>query len=58
MHQIGKDPKAISLRGGGNDLNKKISLVRLATVCSDNSKGGVGIRSFSKMNKALLCKWS
>ena len=46
------------LWGGGNDLDKKISLVRWATVCSDKSKGDVGIKSFSKMNKALLCKWS
>ena len=43
--------------GGGSDLDKKISLVSWATVCSDKSKGGVGIKSFSKMNKALLCKW-
>ena len=27
-------------------------------MCSDKSKGGIGIKSFSKMNKALLCKWS
>ena len=39
-------------------MDKKISLVRWATVCSDKSKGCVGIKSFSKMNKALLCKWS
>ena len=26
-------------------------------MCSDKSKGGVGIKSFSKMNKALICKW-
>ena len=44
--------------GGGSDLDKKISLVSWATVCLDESKGGVGIKSFSKMNKALLCKWS
>ena len=44
--------------GGGSDLDKKISLVSWATVCSDKSKGGIGIKSFSKMNKALLCKWS
>ena len=43
---------------GGSDLDKKISLVRWATVCSDKSKGGIGIKSFSKLNKALLCKWS
>ena len=27
-------------------------------MCIDKSKGGIGIKSFSKMNKALLCKWS
>ena len=43
---------------GGSDHDKKISLVRWATVCIDNSKGGIGIKSFSKMNKALLRKWS
>ena len=56
MFQIGKDPNAVSL--GGSDLDKKISLVSWATVCSDKSKRGVGIKCFSKMNKALLCKWS
>ena len=56
MFQIGKDPKAVSL--GGSGLDKKISLVSWAIVCSNKSKGGVGIKSFSKMNKALLCKWS
>ena len=30
----------------------------LITVCTDKRKGGLGIKSFSKMNKALLCKWS
>ena len=43
---------------GGSDLDKKISLVSRATVCSNKSKGGIGIKSFSKLNKALLCKWS
>ena len=27
-------------------------------MCTDKRKGGLGIKSFSKMNKALLCKWS
>ena len=42
--------------GGGSALEKKISLVRWATVCSEKSKGGIGLKSFSKLNKALLCK--
>ena len=58
MCQIGKDSKAVSLGEGGSDLDKKISLVSWAAVCTDKSKGGIGIKSFSKMNKALLCKWS
>ena len=60
MCQIGKDSKTVPFLGGGggSDLDKKISLVSWATVCSDKSKGGIGIKSFSKMNKALLCKWS
>ena len=43
---------------GGSDQDRKISLVRWATVCTDKSKGGIGIKSFSSMNKALLSKWS
>ena len=27
-------------------------------VCSEKSKGGIGLKSFSKLNKALLSKWS
>ena len=27
-------------------------------MCIDKRKGGIGIKSFSKMNKALLSKWS
>ena len=27
-------------------------------MCSNKSKGGIGLKSFSKLNKALLCKWS
>ena len=43
---------------GGSDHDKKISLVRWATVCTDKRNGGIGIKSFSNMNKALLSKWS
>ena len=41
-----------------SDLDKKISLVSWATKCTDKSKGGIGIKSFFKMNKAMLRKWS
>ena len=27
-------------------------------MCSDKSKGGIGLKSLSKLNKALLCKWN
>ena len=43
---------------GGSNQDRKISLVRWAIVCMEKSKGGIGIKSFSKMNKALLSKWS
>ena len=35
-----------------------MALVRWTTVCMAKNKGGIGIKSFSKMNKALLSKWS
>ena len=43
---------------GGNDIVKKVSLVSWATVCTVKRKWGMGIKSFSKMNKALLSKWN
>ena len=43
---------------GGSDGVKKVSLVNWATVCTEKKKGGFGIKSFSKMNKALLSKWN
>ena len=43
---------------GGSDGVKKVSLVSWATVCTEKKKGGFGIKSFSKMNKALLSKWN
>ena len=27
-------------------------------MCSEKRKGGIGLKSLSKLNKALLCKWS
>ena len=37
---------------------KKPHLVKWATTCTEKKKWGLGLRSFSKLNKALLCKWS
>ena len=44
------------LWGGGN-LTRKIHLVKWSTVCKSKEKGGLGIRSLSNLNKALLGKW-
>ena len=43
---------------GGSDPDKKASLVSWATMCIDKRKGGLGIKSLFKMNKALLCECS
>ena len=43
------------LWGGGN-LEKKPHLVKWLTVCSDRKMGGLGVKSLSILNKALLCK--
>ena len=43
---------------GGGSLEKKLHLVKWATVCTEKIKGGLGMRNFSRLNKALLCKWS
>ena len=45
------------LWGGGN-LKKKPHLVNWGIVCTKKNKGGLGLRSLSKLNKALLNKWS
>ena len=42
---------------GEGALDNKIHLVMRLTVCEAKSKGGLGIRSLSLLNKALLCKW-
>ena len=42
----------------GGSLEKKPHLVKWATVCTEKKKGGLGLRNFSRLNKALLCKWS
>ena len=33
-------------------------LVKWAIIYLDKRKGGLGVRSFSTLNRALLCKWS
>ena len=42
---------------GGGSLERKPHLVNWATVCTMKKKGGLGLRRFSNLNKALLCKW-
>ncbi|RVW23454.1 putative ribonuclease H protein [Vitis vinifera] len=60
-------PRAVSLRlekiqrdflWGGGALEKKPHLVNWDTVCLDKSKGGLGVRCLSTLNRALLCKWN
>ena len=43
---------------GGGGLEKKPHLVKWEVVCSDRRKGGLGVRSISNLNRALLGKWS
>ena len=43
---------------GGGSLEKKSHLVKWGTMCTEKIKGGLGLRSLSKLNKALLNKWS
>ena len=45
------------LWGGGN-LERKIHLVNWNIVCLSKEKEGLGIRSLSNFNKALLRKWN
>ena len=42
---------------GGSNLEKKPHFVKWSTVCTEKKKGGLGLRSFSKLNKALHSKW-
>ncbi|RVW70775.1 Elongation factor 1-gamma [Vitis vinifera] len=60
-------PRAVSLRleriqrdflWGGGALKNKPHLVKWDTVCLDKSKGGLGVRRLSILNRALLCKWN
>ena len=43
---------------GGDNLERKIHLVKWDIVCSSKVKGGLGIRSLLNFNKALLGKWN
>ncbi|RVW95972.1 putative ribonuclease H protein [Vitis vinifera] len=43
---------------GGGALEKRPHLVKWDVVRSLKKKGGLGIRKFSILNRALLCKWS
>ncbi|RVW44985.1 putative ribonuclease H protein [Vitis vinifera] len=45
------------LWGGGN-LERKPHLVRWELVCLSKSKGGLGVKSLSFLNKTLLAKWN
>ena len=42
----------------GGTLERKSHLVRWEIVCLDKKKGGLGVKCFSTLNKALLCKWN
>ena len=42
----------------GGNLEQKPHLVNWKIVCSEKKRGGLGVRSLSKLNQALLCKWS
>ena len=39
---------------GGGALKKKIHLVKWSTICKAKSKRGLGVRSLSLLDKALL----
>ena len=42
---------------GGGTLNKKPHLVNWDVICSNKGQGGLGLRSLTSLNKALLGKW-
>ena len=42
---------------GGGNLEKKPHFANWKIVCSEKNKGGLGVKSLSKLNQALLCKW-
>lgn len=39
------------------DVNSEMHLVAWDLICSLKSKGGLGMRRLTDMNRALLCKW-
>ena len=41
---------------GKGPLDGKPHLVKWAVVCSNKSKGGLGVKCLSTLNRALLCK--
>ena len=41
---------------GGNALERKLHVVKWEVVCSTKGKGGLGVRSSSTLNRALLSK--
>ena len=43
---------------GGSHMERKAHLVKWEVVCGDKENGGLGIRKFALMNKALLGKWT
>ena len=42
---------------GGGSLEKKPHPVKWASVCSDKNEGGLGVRGFYNLNRALMSKW-
>ena len=43
---------------GGGNLERKPHLIKWNTVCFEKKLGGLGLRSLSKLNQTLLCKWN
>ena len=39
-------------------MERKVHMVKWEVVCGDKENGGLGIRKFTIMNKALLSKWT
>ena len=43
---------------GGGAMERKLHLVKWATVYLDKRKGGLGVRCLSTFNRVLLCEWT